>query len=226
MKKRSPLFSLLLILPAPSIGVLFGMVLMPGSPMGQGLFFLSKVWIFLLPAVWFFAIEHRRLPRNKTAKGGFRMGWITGLVISAFILLMYRLLGQRLIDHELVHDMAQQIGLSNPTRYLLSALYWFTINSILEEYVWRWFVVRQFARLMRPAAAITLSALAFTLHHIIAMQVYFSLPVILIGTAGIAIGGATWSWMFLRYKTIWPGWLSHALVDITIFAIGYQLIFG
>ena len=31
--------------------------------------------------------------------------------------------------------------------------------------------------------------------------------------------------MFVRYKTIWPGWLSHALVDIAVFGIGYWLIF-
>ncbi len=33
------------------------------------------------------------------------------------------------------------------------------------------------------------------------------------------------SLMFMRYNTIWPGWLSHALVDIAVFGTGYVLIF-
>jgi membrane protease YdiL (CAAX protease family) len=58
------------------------------------------------------------------------------------------------------------------------------------------------------------------------MQVYFNGIVTAVGAAGIAFGGAFWSWMFLRYKTIWPGWVSHAVVDVAIFALGYLLIFG
>ena len=225
MKYRS-VISLLLLVPAPSIGVLFGMILMPGSPVGQGVFFLSKIWILLLPAGWFFLVERERMPRGKTEAGGFRTGLITGLAISAFVVGMYLLLGRRLIDFSVVHAMAERIGLASPTHYLAGALYWVSVNSILEEYVWRWFVVRQCAEAMPYRLAILVSAMCFTLHHILAMQVFFSWTVTILAGMFIAFGGALWSWMFLRYKTIWPGWLSHALVDIAVFGVGYVLIFG
>jgi membrane protease YdiL (CAAX protease family) len=100
------------------------------------------------------------------------------------------------------------------------------VNSVLEEYVWRWFVVRQFGRLFPPAGAVTAAALGFTLHHYLALQVYFTPWIAGLCALFIFIGGVWWSWMFIRYKTIWPGWLSHALVDVAVFGTGYYLIFG
>ena len=224
--RATPLLALFLLLPAPSLGVLFGMVLLPGTAMGQGIFMCSKIWILLVPSVWFFWVEKGTLQRGKTAPGGFRVGLFSGLAITAFIVLIYLLVGRPLIDPEHVHGMAEKIGLADRRRYLLGALYWLAVNSVLEEYVWRWFVVRQFERLVGARWAVVASALGFTVHHAVALQVYFTPLVTTIATVWIAVGGAWWSWMYLRYKTIWPGWLSHALVDLTIFTIGYGLIFG
>lgn len=225
-EKKSALLSLLLLIPVPSVGVLFGMLLFPGSAFGHGVFLFSKIWILLLPAVWFFLDEGNRFTRGKTEQGGFRSGLLTGLVISAFIVSIYLLFAGRLIDTASIQSMAAATGLDRPAVYLAGTAYWVCVNSILEEYVWRWFVVRQCRTLMQPPAAIMVSALGFTLHHVLAMKVYFTWPVTLACSAGILFGGMLWSWMFIRYKTIWPGWLSHALVDIAVFGIGYALIFG
>lgn len=224
--KRRPILSLFLLVPVPLVGVLFGMILLPGTLAGQGIFLISKIWILLLPALWFFFIEGEGFPRGKTAPGGLLLGLISGLVICAFVVTIFLLPGRRMIDADLIRGMAAQIGLDRQTRYVAAALYWICINSVLEEYVWRWFVVRQCAKVMVPTAAILTSALGFTLHHILAMQVFFSWTVTILSALCIGFAGALWSWMFLRYKTIWPGWLSHALVDIAVFGIGYVLIFG
>jgi membrane protease YdiL (CAAX protease family) len=48
----------------------------------------------------------------------------------------------------------------------------------------------------------------------------------LLGSLGVFIGGAVWSWLYLRYRSVWPCYLSHALADAAIFIIGYRLIFG
>lgn len=217
---------LLLLLPAPSIGVLFGMILFPGTTLGQSVFLFSKCWILLLPAFWFFGVEKGRISSGKTVPGGFRAGLLTGLAISGFVVAVYLWLAARLIDPVGIQTLAAEIRLDRPLHYIAAASYWIGINSILEEYVWRWFMVRQCRKLMRPAAAVAVSALGFSVHHVLAMQVYFSWTVTLVAGAGIFFGGALWSWMFIRYKTIWPGWLSHALVDIAVFGVGYLLIFG
>lgn len=223
--KRSALLSLVLLIPAPSIGVLFGMMYFAGTPIGQGVFLLSKIWLFLFPVVWLFVIEKKRPAKVRTAPGGFRMGLISGLAISGFVLGAAILMGRHYIDGDFFRDMMTQAGLNKKTVYVGAMLYWIFINSVLEEYVWRWFVVRQFSVLCKPTGAILLSAAGFTLHHILAMQVYFSWSLSLACALFIFIGGTWWSWMFLRYKTIWPGWLSHALVDIAVFGYGYTLIF-
>jgi membrane protease YdiL (CAAX protease family) len=70
------------------------------------------------------------------------------------------------------------------------------------------------------------AALAFTAHHVIALAAQFNWGVTLLGSLGVFSGGAAWSWLYLRYRSIWPGYISHAMVDVAIFVIGYGLIFG
>jgi membrane protease YdiL (CAAX protease family) len=223
--KKHAFISLLLLIPAPSVGVLFGMILFPDSSIGRGVFIFSKIWMIALPALWFFLMEGG-LPRlEKTAAGGYRMGWVSGVVISAFIVGAALLLSRQMIDGGFFKEMMAKVGLDRKNVYIGAALYWVCVNSVLEEYVWRWFVVRQFETLLTRFAGIFAAALGFTLHHFLAMQVYFSPLVAAICSFFIFIGGVWWSWMYVRYKTIWPGWLSHALVDVAVFGTGYYLIF-
>lgn len=217
--------SLILLIPAPSIGVLFGLILFPDTVLGQGVFVFTKAWMFILPAAWFFGIERAKLSKTKSAPGGFRVGLWSGLAISGFIIAAAWLLSRHLIDGDFFREMMAKVGLDRKGLYIGAMIYWVCVNSILEEYVWRWFTVRQFEKIFRPSGAILASALGFTIHHFLAMQVYFSVSVALICSVCIFIGGVWWSWMFVRYKTIWPGWLSHALVDIAVFGTGYVLIF-
>ena len=74
-------------------------------------------------------------------------------------------------------------------------------------------------------AAVVLSALLFTVHHVIALRAQFGWNVTLLASAGICVGGAAWSWCYLKYRSIWPGYVSHLVVDATVFVIGWKLIF-
>ena len=74
--------------------------------------------------------------------------------------------------------------------------------------------------------AVLLSAVLFTLHHVIALRAQFDwLPAIL-ASLGVLLGGVAWSWCYLRYRSVWPGYLSHLIVDVTLLWIGWQLIFA
>ena len=44
--------ALVILVPAPSLGVLFGMFLFPDSALGKSLFLFTKIWVFILPAIW------------------------------------------------------------------------------------------------------------------------------------------------------------------------------
>ena len=130
------------------------------------------------------------------------------------------------IHSDKVAASAARTGLNHLSAFVIGAIYWITLNSLAEEYVWRWFVFRKFEILIGGKLAVIAAALAFTAHHVIVLAAQFNWPITLAGAIGIFIGGAIWSWLYLRFRSIWPGYVSHAIVDAAIFAIGYWLIFG
>jgi hypothetical protein len=88
-------------------------------------------------------------------------------------------------------------------------------------------VFRQIERLAAPVFAVLLSAAAFTLHHAIIVQTQFGAwSLTALASAGVFAGGAMWSALYLRFRSIWPAWTSHVLVDVAIFLIGARLVFG
>jgi molybdate transport system substrate-binding protein len=154
------------------------------------------------------------------------VGLASGLGISALIVGLYLLWGGRFVDTSMFVEELRRIGLGIPWRYAAGATYWVLVNSVLEEYVWRWFCVRQCERLWSKPLAIAASALFFTLHHVVAMSVYFPPAAVALCSLGVFMGGLIWSAMYLRYRSIWPGYLSHALVDVAVFGVGAWLLFG
>ncbi|MBT3297282.1 MAG: CPBP family intramembrane metalloprotease [Verrucomicrobia bacterium] len=223
-RARAILF-LLLLLPAPSLGNLGAVVWWPGSRVSQVLFVLSKLWVLLLPLIWLCWVGRKRCSWSPARQGGLVLGALTGLAIIAAVGGLYALIGSRLVPPGEVQRMAAQTGLSSRTMYLACAAYWIGVNSVLEEYVWRWFVFRRLAELMPERWAIVGSALGFTLHHIVAITIYLPGLTAFLATVGIFVGAALWSWLYCRYRSIWPGYLSHVGADIVIFVIGYRLIF-
>lgn len=225
MSKQKAILSLLLLVPAPSVGVLAGMVWWPEAALGKAIFTFSKIWLFALPAAWYLLVEKGKFILSPARKGGFGFGICSGLIISGIILAGYFLLGDAFLDRAFLVEKMEEIGLDTPTVYIGGAAYWICINSVMEEYVWRWFVVRQCESLMKPMAAVVAAAVFFTLHHTIALSTFMPLAATIVCSAGIFIGAAVWSWMYVKFESIWPGYVSHAIVDLCIFALGAWMIF-
>ena len=223
--KRRALIALLMLVPAPSIGTAMAMWIAPGA-LGKAVYFCSKTWILLLPAVWLILVEKGRPSWSKPTRRGLMVGLVWGLAIAAGMLVAYRLLVFGRIDAEALREIAVKNQFARPAMYLAFAAYLTLVNSLLEEYVWRWFVQSRCALLMRPAAAIGLAALFFTLHHVVALRAYLGWGATLTASAGVFVGGALWGWMYQRYRSVWPGFISHALVDAAIFIIGWSLLFA
>jgi len=224
--KKKAILALLLLVPAPSIGTLFGMVICPNSLAGTLIFAASKVWLFGLPILWLMFVDRTPFSFSPPRHGGFMTGIITGLVISGFMVSMWWLKGDALIDRRFLADKVMAIGLGTPIRYAGGALYWILVNSVLEEYVWRWFCVTQCEQVLPKRLAVVCSALFFTLHHVVALAVFFKPLTVMLCAGGVFVGGAIWSMMYIRYRSVWPGYLSHAIVDLCIFGIGAVIVFG
>ncbi len=222
--RRNAALALILLVPVPSIGVYLAAHGQPG-PIGQGVFIAAKIWLIGLPLVWHLLVDKQpaRLPRP--TRKGMTAAIATGTVIFLAIGAGYFLFGHW-IDQALVSGKAIEVGLNTPQIYILGAVYWCTANSLIEEYVWRWFVFTRCETLMPRYVAVVASGLFFTIHHVIALTAYFDWRITVLGSLGVFIGGATWSWIYLKYRNIYAAYVSHVFADIVIFWIGYKLIFG
>ena len=223
------LLAILLIAPAPIIGVwlAFQWKNPDGSStaMGYAAFVIGKLWMLLGPWAWWCLVEKQRPSLSPSRHGGYGLGVLTGVVIFAAIVGAYLFIGERLIDHDAVRAIAQETGLANPWMYLGLVLFWIFVNSVLEEYVYRWFLQVKTAWLGAWGSAIASSAL-FTVHHVLALKYQFDWTVTIIASSGVFAGGMIWCWLVRRTKSIWPAWVSHALADVAVFLVGYWVIFG
>ncbi len=220
------LIALALLVPAPTIGVLMAMHIQPG-PLGQAVYGGSKVWILLLPLAWLVLVDLKRPEVSSPFNArGLWPGAGLGLLIGAIIFGAYLLIGAQWIDAEAMRAVADRNGLNEKWRYLALAGYLCVVNSLLEEYVWRWFVFHHCAALVPRWPAVLLAGLLFTVHHIFALGLQFEWRIATLGSVGVCIGGVTWSWLYLRFGTVWPGWVSHAIVDVAVFAVGWMILFS
>jgi len=225
--RGNALLALLLLVPAPTLGVLAAMWWEPtrGTPLGQGLYAAAKIWILIVPVAWRLFVEWQPISFSLPRKGGLGMGLALGAAIAGVIGAGYWFIGRRIVDVSALREAVAANGLDQPGRYLALVLVLTLVNSLLEEYVWRWFVYRQCERLMPPAIAVIASALMFTLHHAVALRAQMNWAPTLLACTGILIGGCTWSWLYRRYRSIWPCYLSHVLADAAVFSVGWMLLF-
>jgi membrane protease YdiL (CAAX protease family) len=221
--------ALFLLVPAASIGTWMALWIAPGTPRGQLIYLACKVWLIVFPAAWFLLVEKQRPVFTLPARRGFWPALASGLLIAAAILLAYRFIGVGWIDVDPMRQKLADAGLNRPAAYWIFSVFIILANSLMEEYVWRWFVFRQCERLipaMRGWIAVFLSALLFTVHHVVALRAYAGWNVTLLASTGVFIGGAMWSWLYLRYRSLIPCWISHILADVAVYLVGYWILFG
>ena len=223
---RKALLALLLLVPAQSIATT-AFFCWPETLAGKVIIIVSRLWLVLLPALWLKLVDRKRWSWSPPRHGGFGTAAGLGLAVAAVIFAAYAIADHVGALHpEKIADSAARTGLNRFGVYLGGALYWITLNALMEEYIWRWFVFRKFEVLLGGKPAIVAAALAFTAHHVIVLAAQFRWPIAVVGSLGVFLGGAIWSWLYLRYRSVWPCYLSHAIADAAIFVIGYRLIFG
>lgn len=216
--------ALVLLAPVPTLGVLAAMVWWPG-PGGRAVFLACKAWIVVFPAAWYLLAEGGRPRVSAPRRQGVVVGAGIGLAMAAMMVAVFLALLASRVQVEPLRSAAGQMGLDGPAAFAAAAAGWVLLNSLVEEYVYRWFVLRQCRRLMADWAAVLLSALIFVAHHLVALATY--LPATLVSLGGLAVLGAgvAWGWLYVLYRSIWPPWISHLITDVAVFLIGWSLLF-
>jgi membrane protease YdiL (CAAX protease family) len=127
---------------------------------------------------------------------------------------------------ETVHEKVTDLGLSSLWKYVAVGVFYSLLHSFLEEYYWRWFVFAQLRHKLSLGWALGICSVGFMAHHVILLVTFFgwTSPLAYLFSAGVAIGGLVWAWLYERSGSLIGPWLSHMLVDAGIFLIGYDLV--
>lgn len=193
----------------------------------------GKAIQFLFPFAWVLLWERAWPKVTAPRRAGLGLGLGFGLLVSAAILALYVgfFRGSPWFDGvaDQVRSKLNAFGLGTPVGFLFLAMFLSLLHSLAEEYYWRWFVFARLQRLVHLPTAVVLSSLAFMAHHVVVLAAFFPgrfLTLVLPFSLALAVGGSFWAWMYDRYGTLYPSWLSHALIDLAIMAVGYDLVFS
>ena len=225
-EKRRALIGLLLVGIAPTVSVVTGFALKAGL-IAAVVFVLTKMWMFGLPAYWHTKVEGGERSYSMPEHGGWMVSTLLGIGMAVVIAIAYFILGDMLLRNEDLYEILDPFGLTVPWKLALGILFWIFINSVLEEYVFRWFITSKLEQLVggkwRP---ILLSAGIFTLHHTIALAFFIDPLGNALASLGVFIGGVIFSWIYVQYRSVWVAWVAHAIADVAIFAIAWHMIVG
>ena len=220
------LVALVLLVPAPTVGVLLALHTQQGG-VGILLWMVAKVWLFGLPTLWHFFVQKHPFSLSPPRQGGFVVSFGVGVLMVAVIWGVFWLWGGDAVSSALIQEKASSFSLNKPLVYLGTAAYWICINSLLEEYVFRFFLYRQSEILVCgvKGLAVLMVAVFFTVHHSIALSYYVQTQQNVLASLGVFGAGIIWSTMYSCYRSIWIPFISHLLADIGVFTVGAYLIF-
>ena len=225
-KLRNPVIPLFLVASAPTISVLFTLGYTADETVSQIFFIISKIWLIFVPAFWYLRVEKKIPSWSLPSRNGIVLGGVSGIVMSIVIIIMW-LIFRDTLDTDSMISVLESTGITEFRMYLFGMFYWIFLNSLLEEYVFRWFVtIKSIELLGSEVKAIILSATLFTLHHAIAMHYFgFFWWQTIVACFGLLSAATLWSWLYVRYRSVWVCWFSHAICDVVVFGIGYLIIF-
>ena len=157
---NKPLIAILLVGFIPSASVIFGIEIIENELLSQLFFVSCKIWIFLVPTIWYFKVEKKQFSKNLPTKEGIVWGLTTGVIMSIIILITWFLFNETL-DIDGMVEILQSKGLDNIDLYVLGMFYWIFINSLLEEYVFRWFITTKSSELFSIICRASITVVKF-----------------------------------------------------------------
>jgi membrane protease YdiL (CAAX protease family) len=189
----------------------------------------AKAFTVVWPAIAVWFVCRATLPRidlrARKHRKAIPLGILSGTAFLIVILgVMQTSLGQVVADSsEVIRHKAQELGISQyfwPLAVFLSL-----VNSLIEEYYWRWFVFGHLREVVYPYLAHALAGISFAAHHVVVTTQFFpvSWGLVLGGCVGAA--GVLWSVMYHRQQTLVGVWISHLIADVGIMWIGYNILF-
>jgi membrane protease YdiL (CAAX protease family) len=218
----------------PSLITWIYFILLAGHPAMQAAYAVGKGLQFAFPAAWYLGVERKRPRFTWPGLDGVGLGVAFGLLVAVTMMALYfawlRPFGEGAVSllaetSVAVREKIEQIGATSGAQYLTLGLFYSLVHSLLEEYYWRWFVFGRLRTIMSFGPAAVLSSLGFMTHHVIVVASYFNgnWPAIVLFSLCVAVGGMFWAWLYQRSGSLLGPWMSHLVVDASLFLLGYDL---
>lgn len=220
------------VLPAlvvPLLASLIYFVFFPGTWFGKACFGLVKIHLIVWPVIGtvFILRESMRRPapcwkiRFHTLIPGVLIG---ATVVAAMFVLMLTPIGDIVRSSGgRIREKVDDLGVLE--HYVSFSIFISIINSIIEEYYWRWFAYGNIRRVMPLIWAHVVAAVAFSAHHIVVVSQFFPIGFALFVGCSVGVGGLIWSLMYQKYNTILGPWICHIIIDAGFLWIVYDLFF-
>ena len=138
-KGHLSIFALFLVSVMPTISVLFSFSWSESELQSQIFFIFAKLWIIMIPIYWIYRIEESRVSFGEINSKGMYQSIVSGILIFLSVGIIFLIFGDTL-DVDLMKQEIGGTGLLNPHIYLLGVFYWITVNSLVEELVFRQFI--------------------------------------------------------------------------------------
>jgi membrane protease YdiL (CAAX protease family) len=172
----------------------------------------TNFWFIMALSVSFLALSALFLQRKKLAENyRFKISYLPIGVVSAFVLYMVFFAGNfaatKLFTFARgqISDIYDLGGQSNPV--VVGILILFLIGPG-EEIFWRGFIQKGLAERYGALKGYLLAAAIYALVHVWAFNF------MLLGAALVC--GLSWGFIYMKYRSVWPGIISHALWDLAI----------
>lgn len=173
--------------------------------------------------LWEAFIDPIKTDRNELFGWSLKAGLLTGLAAAIIIMGAFVLLGSLLDVASITANLLNDFNVHRAV-FPLIGLAIVVVNPFLEEYFWRGFIFRNLDQAFKNSplhnVPLYLTGFFFALHHVIIFQGWFNWWQFILTTAFLALAGVLFNWMFRRSGSIIASWLTHAIADLTIVAIG------
>lgn len=134
------------------------------------------------------------------------------ILVGAFIVL------ESHIDLENIKtELLKKQGLS-AGMFILVSFYIIFGNAVMEEYFFRYFLVRE-----QPKWAPYASSLLFSIYHMTIFLGWFSWYILAVVLVGLALGGFIFCQLNRGTHTFLYSWIAHIGADIGIIIIGFHM---
>ncbi len=215
-------------LSVPFMAALFYFLICRDPVTARAIYIAAKVFLVGWPLIAALVVLRARPSAWRTARPqrlrSALAGIACGLAMSAVIVLvMLTPLGALIVAKAgSIRERTEHLGVLK--WYWGFGLFLSFAHSLGEEYYWRWFAFGALRRTMGCAAAAAVSAIVFASHHVIITGQLLSWPLGFLCATGIAVGGYAWALLYDRYGSLLGPWVAHVLVDLTVMAIGWQVL--